>query len=123
MKQYYAYDKYKRTEFKDKQLLVEQLQKSDNITSEQLRDAKNLQRKLFNTFEKVDDNSQIYSESMEAAVEIAQPFALYASLLAMISPLIYTGYQIQKGKMSAAALTESITRKLASASNFLKSKT
>ena len=123
LKQYYAYDKYKRTEFKDQQLLMEQLQKSENISSEQLRDAKNLQRKLFNTFEKVDDNSQIYSESMEAAVEIAQPFALYAGMLTAISPLLITAHQLAKGKLSAASLTESISKKLANASNFLKSKT
>lgn len=61
LKQYYAYDKYKRTEFKEHQLLMDELKKSE-VSEEQLRDAKNLQRKLFNTFEKVDDNSQTYSE-------------------------------------------------------------
>lgn len=123
LKQYYAYDKYKRTEFKDHQLLRDQLQKSENITDEQLQDAKNLQRKLFNTFEKVDDNSQIYSESMEAAVEIAQPIALNLGILAMLSPAIYTGVQIKRGKISAATILESVTGKLAKASEFLKSKT
>lgn len=122
IKQYYAYDKYKRTEFKDHQLLTEQLQKSEDITSEQLRDAKNLQRKLFNTFEKVDDNSQLYSESMEAATEIAQPFALYAGILTMFSPLIYTAVMVSKGKMSAATVLEKFVDKLSKASNFLKGK-
>ena len=123
LKQYYAYDKYKRTEFKDHKLLLDQLQKSENITDEQLCDAKNLQRKLFNTFEKVDDNSQIYSESMEAAVEIAQPFALYAGFFAMLSPFIYTAVQFKKGKLSAASILDKVVDKLAKASNFLKSKT
>lgn len=123
LKQYYAYDKYKRTEFKEHQLLTDQLQKSENITSEQLRDAKNLQRKLFNTFEKVDDNSQLYSESMEAATEIAQPFALYAGILTMFSPVIYTAVMFSKGKMSAATILEKIVDKLAKASNFIKGKT
>jgi len=123
IKQYYAYDKYKRTEFKDHQLLMDQLQKSEDISAEQLRDAKNLQRKLFNTFEKVDDNSQLYSESMEAATEIAQPFALYAGLLTMFSPLIYTAVMFSKGKMSAASILEKLVDKLGKASNFLKGKT
>ncbi|MBR5554424.1 hypothetical protein IKU74_00265 [bacterium] len=123
LKQYYAYDKYKRNEFKDHQLLLDQLQKSEDISDEQLREAKNLQRKLFNTFEKVDDNSQIYSESMEAAVEIAQPFALYAGFFAMLSPFIYTAVQVKNGKLSAASVLEKVVDKLAKASNFLKSKT
>lgn len=123
LKQYYAYDKYKRNEFKDHQLMMDQLQKSEDISDEQLREAKNLQRKLFNTFEKVDDNSQIYSESMEAAVEIAQPFALYAGFFAMLSPFIYTAVQVKNGKLSAASVLDKVVDKLAKASNFLKSKT
>lgn len=52
MKQYWAYNKYKKTEYKEKQALKDLLKKQD-ITPEQLREAKNLQRKLFNTFEKL----------------------------------------------------------------------
>ncbi len=122
IKQYYAYDKYKRTEFKEHQLLMDELKKAD-VSAEQLRDAKNLQRKLFNTFEKVDDNSQTYSESMEAAIEILQPFALSTGVLVLLSPLIYTGIQAGRGKISAATLLKKITDKLSKASNFLKSKT
>ena len=122
LKQYYAYEKYKRTEFKDHQLQLEQLQKSE-VTDEQLLDAKNLQRKLFNTFEKVDDNSQIYSESMEAATEILQPFALSAGVLVAVFPLIYAGFQIGRGKITAASALDWTIKKIAGASNFLKSKT
>lgn len=122
LKQYYAYEKYKRTEFKDHQLLLDQLQKSE-VTDEQLLDAKNLQRKLFNTFEKVDDNSQIYSESMEAATEILQPFALSAGVLVAVFPLIYAGFQIGRGKITAASALDWTIKKIAGASNFLKSKT
>lgn len=120
LKQYYAYDKYKRTEFKEHQLLMDELKKSE-VSEEQLRDAKNLQRKLFNTFEKVDDNSQTYSESMEAAIEILQPFALSAGVITMISPLIYIGIQTARGKITAAELLNKVTDKLSKASNFLKS--
>lgn len=121
LKQYYAYDKYKRTEFKEHQLLMDELKKSE-VSEEQLRDAKNLQRKLFNTFEKVDDNSQTYSESMEAAIEILQPFALSAGVLTMMSPLIYVGIQAARGKITAAELLNKVVDKLSKASNFLKSK-
>ena len=122
LKQYYAYEKYKRTEFKDHQLLLDQLQKSE-VTDEQLLDAKNLQRKLFNTFEKVDDNSQMYSESMEAATEILQPFALSAGVLVAVFPAIYVVWQLAHNKISAASAVDWITKKIAGASNFLKSKT
>lgn len=121
LKQYYAYDKYKRTEFKEHQLLMDELKKAD-ISDEQLRDAKNLQRKLFNTFEKVDDNSQIYSESMEAAIEILQPFAMSAGVLTMISPIIYGVVQFKRGKLTAASILDKTIDKLSKASNFLKSK-
>ncbi len=122
LKQYYAYEKYKRTEFKEHQLLLDQLQKSE-VTDEQLLDAKNLQRKLFNTFEKVDDNSQMYSESMEAATEILQPFALSAGILVAVSPAIYAVWQLAHHKISAASAVDWVTKKLANASKFLKSKT
>ncbi len=122
LKQYYAYEKYKLTEFKEHQLLLEQLQKSE-VSEEQLNDAKNLQRKLFNTFEKVDDNSQIYSESMEAATEILQPFALSAGMLVMISPVLIAAIQIGRGKITAASAIDWTTKKLAGLSSFLKGKT
>ena len=122
LKQYYAYEKYKLTEFKEHQLLLEQLQKSE-VSEEQLNDAKNLQRKLFNTFEKVDDNSQIYSESMEAATEILQPFALSAGMLVMISPVLIAAIQIGRGKITAASAIDWTVKKLAGLSSFLKGKT
>ena len=122
LKQYYAYDKYKRTEFKEHQLLLDELKKAD-VTETQLQDAKNLQRKLFNTFEKVDDNSQIYSESMEAATEILQPFALSAGILVAVFPAIYVVWQLAHNKISAASAVDWVTKKLANASKFLKSKT
>ena len=121
LKQYYAYEKYKNTEFKQNKLLQEQLQKQD-VTEEQLRDAKNLQRKLFNTFEKVDDNSQTYSESMEAAVEIAQPIVTYGGLLALLTPFIYIGTQIKKGKLSGSKVLEKAINFFSKSSEKLQSK-
>lgn len=121
LKQYYAYEKYKNTEFKQNKLLQEQLQKQD-VTEEQLRDAKNLQRKLFNTFEKVDDNSQAYSESMEAAVEIAQPVVTYGGLLALLTPFIYIGAQIKKGKITGGKVLEKAINFFSKSSEKLQSK-
>ena len=119
LKQYYDYNKYKKHEFKEKQALREILKKED-VTPAQMRDAKNLQRKLFNTFEKVDDNSQIYSESMEAATEIAQPFVTYGGMLLAVSPVIYTGVQVARGKITTAKLLDKIVSKLSSSSNIMK---
>lgn len=121
MKQYWDYNKYKKHEFKEKQALKDLLKKQD-ISDEQLKNAKNLQRKLFNTFEKVDDNSQVYSESMEAATEIAQPFVQYTGMLLAFSPVIYTGVQVARGKITPAKLLDKITSKLSSSSNIMKKK-
>lgn len=121
MKQYWAYEKYKKLEYKEKQVLNEQLQKQE-ITDEQLREAKNLQRKLFNTFEKVDDNSQTYSESTEAAIDIAQPFVMYGGLAALASPFIIAGIQIKRGKLSAAKVLNKITGFFSKSSERMKSK-
>lgn len=121
MKQYWAYNKYKKTEYKEKQALKDLLKKQD-ITPEQLREAKNLQRKLFNTFEKVDDNSQVYSESMEAATEIAQPFIQYAGMALGVSPVIYTLVQIARGKITGAKLLDKVVTKLSNTSNLMQKK-
>ncbi len=121
MKQYFAYNKYKKTEYKEKQALKDLLKKQD-ITPEQLREAKNLQRKLFNTFEKVDDNSQVYSESMEAATEIAQPFIQYAGMALGVSPVIYTLVQIARGKITGAKLLDKVVTKLSNTSNLMQKK-
>lgn len=121
MKQYFAYNKYKKTEYKEKQALKDLLKKQD-ITPEQLREAKNLQRKLFNTFEKVDDNSQVYSESMEAATEIAQPFIQYAGMALGVSPVIYTLVQVARGKITGAKLLDKVVTKLSNTTNLMQKK-
>lgn len=121
MKQYWAYDKYKKNEYKEKQALKDLLKKQD-ITPEQLREAKNLQRKLFNTFEKVDDNSQVYSESMEAATEIAQPFIQYAGMALGVSPVIYTLVQVARGKITGAKLLDKVVTKLSNTTNLMQKK-
>lgn len=121
LKQYYAYNKYKKNDYVKNQALREQLKKTD-VSDKQLKDAKNLQRKLFNTFEKVDDNSQIYSESMEAATEIAQPFVYYGAFAAMLSPLVIFGVQAARGKYTPKQLIDKITNAISKRTGLLKSK-
>ena len=120
IKQYFEYEKYKKNEYKDKQLLQDELMKQE-VSEKQMKDAKNLQRKLFNTFEKVDDNSQTYSESMEAAIDIAQPFVMYAGVLTMLSPLIFYGVQAYRGKVTPAKILNKFAGFLNKSSERMKS--
>jgi hypothetical protein len=121
LKQYRAYNKYKKTEFKENKLLQEQLQKQE-VSEQQLVDATNLQRKLFNTFEKVDDNSQIYSESMEAATEIAQPFIMYGGIALALTPIIVALAKVAKAKQTPGQLVDKISGWLSKSSWVMKSK-
>lgn len=109
LKQYFEYSKYKKTEFKDAKELKKYLHNQE-VSDEQLKDAKNLQRKVFNTFEKVDDNSQIYSESMEAAIEIVKPFVAFGGYLAAITPFILAGVGIYKVRENPAKIIEKFSR-------------
>ena len=121
MKNYFEYQKYKKTELKQNKMLQEELTKL-NVTENQLKDAKNLQRKIFNTFEKVDDKSQEYSESMEAAVEIAQPFVYGAGMLMAVSPIIIAGYLALKGKLSAKSVINKVLTVLSGTSKITEKK-
>lgn len=86
-KHYKEYDNYKKGELKDTKALKEELKKLE-VSEEQLREGKNLQRKLFNTFEKIDDKSQEYSENMEAASEISMELLQFGGLIALIAPFV-----------------------------------
>ncbi len=88
-KHYKAYDNYKKGELKDTKALKEELKKLE-VSEEQLREGKNLQRKLFNTFEEIDDKSQEYSENMEAASDISMQFAQLGGLAAIFAPFVTT---------------------------------
>lgn len=121
LRDWWKYNQYRNNDFKRKQALNAELKKLD-VTDEQLRDAKNLQAKVFNTFDKVDDKSQAYSEATEAAIETMQPLVYGAGALAMISPLIYFGIQTARGKYTPAKITEKITNVIATSTGILKSK-
>ena len=77
---------------------------------------------MFNTFEKVDDKSQEYSESVEAAVEIAKPLVLLTGIATALSPLAIVGIQIARGKIKAGNVIEKVTKFLSEKTNFLKGK-
>lgn len=121
IKDYIDYQHFKQHEMKKDKMLKEELTKLE-ITPQQLQDAKNLQRKIFNTFEKVDDKSQEYSESTEAAIEIAQPFVQGLGLLTLASPMIYAGYLARKGKLSAKSIINKVLTVLSTSSKITESK-
>ena len=74
------FEKYKKTVGKEERKFnkaLEQLEFSD----EQIKDAKRLQKNAFRTFNKIDDNSQKFAESIEALGQaIAYPINLIFSL-------------------------------------------
>lgn len=119
IKEYFEYEKYNNTTAKYNKKLREQLAKGE-VSEEQLKEAKNLQRKLFTTFENVDDKSQEFSESVEAATEMAQPFIPYVGYLVFITPLIIGGITAAKG--GVPKILESFTGFFAKHSKLLKKK-
>ena len=121
LKQYFAYNKYKKHEFKEKQELRKYLNNQE-VSEQQLLEAQNLQRKVFNTFEKVDDNSQKYSESMEAAIEIAQPFVVFGGYLAAVTPFVLGALGLYKAKENPAKVIEKLTGWLKNSSKITNSK-
>ena len=120
IKQMRKYDKYKKTELVQKEKLQKELIKLD-VTDKQIQDAKNLQRKLYNTFEVVDEKSQSYSEYMEFANEASQPFIVYGAMGVTLLPLIAAGIGVATGKISLAKLGDWITAILAKFSKITKS--
>lgn len=120
--EYFEYKKYQNTTAAKNRAIKEELVKMD-VTDEQLKDAKNLQSKMFNTFEKVDDKSQEYSESVEAAAEIAKPAILGLGILGALSPAIIFGIQAARGKIKVNNVIEKTTKFLADKTGFLKGKT
>ena len=59
------YKKYKKTQAVEEKKLYKAIETLE-LTPEQIEDAKRLQKNTFKTFNKIDENSQRYSESVEA---------------------------------------------------------
>ena len=89
------YEKYKKTVGKEERRFnkaVEQLK----LSEEQLNDAKRLQKNTFRTFNKIDNNSQKYAESIEALGQsIAYPINMIFSFgaVAIASPYLFESFK------------------------------
>ena len=59
------YRNYKQTKAKEEKKFYKAIENL-NLSEEQIKNAKKLQKNAFRTFDKVDENSQKYSESVEA---------------------------------------------------------
>lgn len=91
------YKNYKATTAKENEKLYEALKQTD-ISKTQLLEAKNLQKKTFRTFEKIDEMSQRYSEDTEAATQIAmQLISPVFSIIGTVIPLSLI-FAVKKGK-------------------------
>ena len=121
IKHMWEYNKYKNTELQQKEKLREELVKNVKVSDKQLQDAKNLQRKLYNTFEKVDEKSQSYSEYMEFANEASQPLIVFGGVALAASPLIATAIGVATGKITVTKLADWTTNLLAKISSITKS--
>ncbi len=119
IKEYFDYEKFKKTEGKDQKELLKELNKLE-VSTEQLQEAKDLQRKLFTTFESVDDKSQEYSESMEAANEMIQPLIPVFGYSLLVLPVVIAG--IKTVKKGVPGAIESVTGTVAKHTKFLKGK-
>ena len=106
IKNVYKYDKYKKTTYQHQKDVHDELVKSAKVSDKQLLEAKNLQRKLFNTFEKVDEKSQAYSENMEAANEIATPLIYMGGYALTAAPFIAVFAGFLTGKFPVAKIGE-----------------
>ncbi len=105
IKEYFDYQKFKKTELQHQKDLNEELLKV-KISDKQLKDAKNIQRKLFNTFERLDDKSQEYSETAELVNETGMQFASYGAMASIILvPAAVIG-MVMKGKISIGKLAK-----------------
>lgn len=92
------YNKYKKTIARDEEKFYKAVETLD-LTPEQLKDAQTLQRNTFKTFNKVDEKSQKYSESIEA---LGQAVALPVSLLFTGAGAAFgTKYLIKSGNLES----------------------
>ena len=102
------YNNYKKTTAKQEEKFYKAIETLE-LTPEQMKDAQTLQRNTFKTFNKVDEKSQKYSESIET---LGQAIALPVSLL-------FTGIGVVIGTKYLTRGVKS-NSKLEMASNFSK---
>lgn len=102
------YNNYKKTTAKQEEKFYKAIETLE-LTPEQMKDAQTLQRNTFKTFNKVDEKSQKYSESIEA---LGQAITLPISLIFTAVGIIIGTKYLTKGVKSNS--------KLEMASNFSK---
>lgn len=77
------YEEYQKNKAKDEKKFYKAIENLE-LTDEQMKDAERLQKNAFRTFNKVDENSQKYSESVEALGEtIKYPMSLISGGIGM----------------------------------------
>ena len=83
------YNNYKKTVGKEERKFFKAVE-DIKLTPEQLKEAKKLQKNTFRTFNKVDENSQKYAESIEALGQsIGYPIITFFSVIASIFAVPY----------------------------------
>ncbi len=92
------YNEYKKTTAKEEEKFYKAAETLD-LTPEQLKDAETLQRNTFKTFNKVDEKSQKYSESIEALGQaVSLPIAL---LFTGAGAAFGTKYLVKSGNLKS----------------------
>jgi len=90
------YKNYKKTVGKEERKFFKAVE-NIKLSPEQIKEAKKLQKNTFRTFNKVDENSQKYAESIEAlGTSIAYPITTLFSIIASIFAIPY----LQKAAMT-----------------------
>lgn len=113
------YNKYLKTEAKENEKLYEALAKTE-VSPEQMKEAKHLQKNTFKTFEKMDEMSQRYSEDTEAATEIAkQAFGLAWDVVTFGGAIIL-GNKFAKGKLPIDKIMNSFANLTLDKSSYLR---
>lgn len=119
--QYFDWKRNRKTEVELPNLTQKDLKKL-GVTEKQINDAKNLKRKVINTFENVDDKTEEYAEMVDTAGEIAQPFVFIGGILLMVSPVIIYLVQFFRGKVTAKSVTNKIISILSGSTSIMKTK-
>jgi len=100
------YEKYKKTIGKEERKFYKATEELE-LSKEQIEDAKRLQKNAFRTFNKIDENSQKFAESIEALGQaIAYPIDLIFSLGAAAFALPYLFKEAKTNAQKAANLTK-----------------
>lgn len=114
-----SYEKYQKTEAKQDDKLYEALKKVE-ISTEQLNEAKHLQKNTFKAFEKMDEMSQRYSEDIEAGGEIIKELINAVFSFLPLAPVIF-GVLVYEGKIPPQNLAKWVAKKALNPDSPIKS--